>query len=339
VEQISVLIPTARQPKFLETALESVASQTVVEHIEEVLVSENLRDRESEQVCKRFKALPIRYIFRNPPVSKVQHFNCLYKEARADLVGILCDDDWWGPRHLENAVRGLKKNPDAVASASATLHVPEDNPWTGYVSRSPVLWILANRPSTCTTWCFSSEQMMAAAWIQTPFHISTLVIRRHPLQQVVSALSDLHSYQDDRMLQVQLGILGPILYEPLVDTCVRAHAEALTWQFSKGEREREFRKCTATVGDLCKTRGVDVAKIWKKYLKGLGGPILDEVGRAFRISLGDKELRDYGFGQFLLPNPAVRFIMRGSTILKNRWKTYKPIAYRSLGFMRGHIGE
>jgi hypothetical protein len=321
VKSISVLIPTAHQPTFLKTALESVAAQSAVDHIQEVLVSENLMDPGSEVVCKQFKRLPIRYIFRDPVLSKVQHFNSLYNEASGDLVAILCDDDWWGQRHLENALGALKGNRHAVASASAVLHVPEDKPWTGHVSWSPVLWILANQPSTCTTWCFSSEQMMAAAWIQTPFHISTLVIRRHVLQSVVSTLSDLHSYQDDRMLQVQLGALGSILYEPLVGTCVRAHGEALTCQFSKVEREREFRKCTSRIQEMSKVRDIDVAKVWKQYIGALRGPIVDDLGKAFRMSLGDQDLRDNGFEQFLLPHPVVRILERGRTILKNRCKT------------------
>ena len=334
MKPLSVIIPTANQPKLLKTALESVLSQTVVDQIEEVVVSENLRNRESEEVCKRFKELPIQYIFQDPPLRQVQHFRYLYNRAKAEHVAILCDDDWWGPHHLEGALRALGEHPDAVAWASAVLHVAEDSPWTGAISRSPILWVVANRPAGCTTWCLSSDQVLAVAWIHTPFHVSTLVARRRPLQKVASALAEFHPYQDDRMLQVELGSLGTVLYEPLVDTCVRAHAEALTWHFSKVERDREFRTCTSKIGDMCKARGIDVARLWKKYLAGLGGPVLDDAGRAFRMSLTDKDLREYGFEQFLQPHPVVRFVKRVRTVMKNRWKTYKPIACRSLGLMR-----
>src|SRR5688572_22058244 len=98
---ISVLVPTANHPKFLETALQSIARQTAIDKIEEVLVSENLLDRESEAVCKKFPNLPIRYILQDPPLTRFQNFDFLFNQARADLVALLCDDDWWAPGHLQ----------------------------------------------------------------------------------------------------------------------------------------------------------------------------------------------------------------------------------------------
>lgn len=330
MKPISVLIPTANQPGFLETALQSVAHQTAADQIEEVLVSENLMNRESERVCKRFKGLPIRYIFQDPPVSQVEHFIYLYNQARADLVALLCDDDWWGPGHFQGALQALKGNSDAVAWASATLHVPGDTPWTGVVSRSPILWILAGRPGVCETWCLASHQVLAATWILTPFHSSAMVIRRLALRQAVSALAGVHSYQQDRVLQVQLGTLGMILYEPVADTCIRLHPQALMLQSSKAERVGEFHKCTSLIWDLCEKRGVDVVSIWQRSLAGLNGQILEDVGTAFRKSMEDAQLRARGFEQLMLPHPLVRMLRRARTIMKNRWKPYKAVAYKKL---------
>ena len=338
MKPISVVIPTANQPEFLNTALQSVARQSAVDQIEEVLVSENLLNRESEKVCKGFRGLPIRYILRDPPLTKCQHFKCLYNEARADLIALLCDDDWWGPGHLQGAIEALSRNSDAVAWASNGLQMLEDTPWTGSVSRSPVLWIAAGLPTVCETWRLASHQVLAAAWIQTPFHASALIIRRSALRQVVSDFDDLHPYQDDRTLQVKLSTLGMILYEPSYDTYIRAHPAALTWRFSKAEREEESRKCTAFIWDLCEKSGVDLISIWQRSLRGLTGPIHEDLGRAFRIMLDKEQLQAYGFDQFLLPHPLVRMLRRARTILKNRWKLYKPIAYKSLGLAR-HKGE
>jgi glycosyltransferase involved in cell wall biosynthesis len=331
MKPISVLIPTASQPQFLKTALQSVARQTAIGKIEEILVSENLMNRESERVCNHFKALPIRYIFQDPPLSKVQHFNYLYTQASADFVALLCDDDWWGPSHLESAFETLKHHTTAVAASSACLHVPGDSLWTGVVSRSPILWLLAGRRGVCETWCFSSHQLLAAAWIQTPFHISTLVIRRPVLQEVVAGLADFHSYQDDRMLQTYLGLLGMIVYEPLADTFVRSHQEALTWQFSAAERKNEFHKGTSVIQNLCKERGVDLLSIWKASLTGINGQTLDDVGMAFRKAMVKEQLCACGFEQFVLPNPVVRMFRRSKIIIRNRWNLYKPIAHKWCG--------
>ena len=331
MKPISVLIPTANQPRFLKTALQSVARQTAVNQIEEILVSENLKNRESERVCNHFKALPIKYIYQDPTLSKVQHFNFLYTQASADFIAVLCDDDWWGPSHIERALEALKQHSGAVAAASACLHVPGDTLWTGIVSRSPALWILAGRPGICETWCLAREQVLAAAWIQTPFHISALVMRRLAVQEVVNALGNLHSYQDDRMLQMHLGLHGMVVYEPLADTFIRSHPEALTWQFSAAERRNEFRKCTAIIRNLCNERGVDVLSVWKTALTGINGQILEDVGTVFRMAMDDEQLRASGFEQFVQPHPLVRMLRRSKMVLRNRWKVYKPIAYRWCG--------
>jgi len=69
MKDVSVLIPTAKRPDLLHTALESVDRQTEIARIGEVVVIENGEDRGSADVCKRFPNLPIRYLYRNPTVS------------------------------------------------------------------------------------------------------------------------------------------------------------------------------------------------------------------------------------------------------------------------------
>jgi hypothetical protein len=133
------------------------------------------------------------------------------------------------------------------------------------------------------------------------------------------------------MLQMYLGSLGMVVYEPLPDTFVRSHPEALTWQFSAAERKKEFYKGTAIIWNLCKKRGVDPVSIWRTSLAGLNGQILEDVGIAFRKSMENNQLRACGFEQFVLPHPLVRMLRRSKMIVKNRWKAYKLIAYRWCG--------
>jgi glycosyltransferase involved in cell wall biosynthesis len=339
VKPISVLIPTANEPRFLKMALQSVARQTAVNQIEEILVSENLMNRESEAVCGQFKDLPLRYKLQDPPISVSQHYKFLFGQAKADLVAFLCDDDWWGPGHLEVAYGALSRHSEAGVWASSSLHVPGDTTWVGETSRSPILWLAANRPSVCETWCLDSRQMLAAAWIVTPFHASSMVIRRSALKEMLSPLTPEHPYQDDRIWQVQLGLHAMVLFEPSVHTYIRSHSAAHTWQYSRSERMAEFRKCTAAIEKLCVKHGIDVVALWKTYLEGMEGPILEEIGRLFRLSLEDDELRARGFERFALPNPVIRTIRRLLTIARNRWRLYKPIAYKSIGLARRPTGS
>jgi glycosyltransferase involved in cell wall biosynthesis len=333
VKPISVLIPTANQPLFLKMALQSVARQTAVDRIEEILVSENLMNRESEAVCKQFKNLPIRYILQDPPISVSQHYKFLFRQAQTDLIAFLCDDDWWGPGHLELAHKALLTHHEAEAWASNSLHLPGNTLWTGMTSRSPILWLVAGRPTVCEPWCLASHQVLAAAWIVTPFHASSMVVRKSAVQDMIAPIRTEHPYQDDRMWQVQLGLRGMFLYEPTVDTYVRSHGSAQTWQYARSERDAEFRKCTATIEELCAKRGIDLVSLWKTYLAGIDSSTLEEVGRLFRLSLGDKELRARGFAQFVTPHPVMRLLNSVRTITKNRWTQYKPIIFRSLGLI------
>jgi glycosyltransferase involved in cell wall biosynthesis len=67
---LSVVVPTAARPAYLRTALKSVANQTAADNILEVIVSENLSDKTSQGVCEEFPSLPIKYVFRNPPLHR-----------------------------------------------------------------------------------------------------------------------------------------------------------------------------------------------------------------------------------------------------------------------------
>src|SRR5262245_27603154 len=104
MKPISVLIPTAGRPKLLETALQSVVNQTAAGEIEEVVVSENRLNRNSEAVCRRFPMLPIRFALQDPHLSQGHNFDFLFNTARAEYVAVLCDDDWWGSGHLHGAL-------------------------------------------------------------------------------------------------------------------------------------------------------------------------------------------------------------------------------------------
>ena len=131
MKSISVVIPTAGQPDFLDCALRSVARQTVVHEIEEVLVSENLSDLRSRAICERFPQLPIKYVLQNPPLTLVQNYEYLLRESRAEFIAFLCDDDWWGAGHLQAALSALEKHEGAVAWFSACFYSVSDVPANG----------------------------------------------------------------------------------------------------------------------------------------------------------------------------------------------------------------
>ena len=120
MKDVSVLIPTAKRPHFLSTALESVARQTALDRIGEVLVIENGEDRGSGDVCKRFPNLPIKYIYRNPTIPASERTVSILREGSLPFVALLHDDDWWFDFHLERSLEKLGKEPSLPQHIQAT---------------------------------------------------------------------------------------------------------------------------------------------------------------------------------------------------------------------------
>src|SRR5258708_7538188 len=102
---VAIIIATANRPEFLRNALRSVSRQTAISRLAEVLVSENGGNEASRAVCAEFPELPIRYLFRTPTTTAMEHGRYLLGALpQHDLTAILHDDDWWTTHHLEDAL-------------------------------------------------------------------------------------------------------------------------------------------------------------------------------------------------------------------------------------------
>jgi glycosyltransferase involved in cell wall biosynthesis len=310
MKPISVVIPTARQPALLECALRSVGRQTAVNQIEEVLVSENLGDVRSRAVCERFAQLPIRYVLQEPRLTPVQNYQFVMRESRAEVIAFLCDDDWWGPGHLQAGLSALTTHEAAVASFGASFFVVSEVPSDGWMSRSAALWVAAGNPDLAELWELSPTHVLAATWILTPFHFSSMLVRRGAALRAMAVVKDTHPYQVDRMFIAELSAAGSLLYEPLPDSFVRWRENNVTLSTRRSERELQFRRCTEAVAEMARQRGVDVAAHWHGSL-GDGNPdVFREVAASFRRAMDERTLAALGFSRFLLPKLPVRAISR-----------------------------
>ena len=227
MKPVSVIIPTANRPKFLEEALSSVAQQTALSEIEEVIVSENGSNHESQAVCAKFKSLPIRYIFQDPPISALKHINVLAKQARAEFIAILHDDDWWGPEHLARSLQALNSHPDSVAVFSNYYKttgpsVPfylNDHTW--------LIWVISGRnfadPVVVLDEVSTMFVCLAWSWWGNA-HYSTLVGRSDAMRDAISRNSVIGNYYDnDRQFLVFLSLRGKICYLTMPEVFIRSH--------------------------------------------------------------------------------------------------------------------
>jgi glycosyltransferase involved in cell wall biosynthesis len=312
VKPISVVIPTARQPAFLDYALRSVARQTIAHEIEEVLVSENLGDPGSRAVCERFPQLPIRYVLQEPPLTPVQNYQYVLRESKADLIAFLCDDDWWGSGHLQAGMSAHENNAGAVAWFSACLYSTRDVPQDGWVFRPPGLWLAAGKPDFTSVWSLDLERLLAVCWILTPFHFSSMVLRRRPAMKALPAMIGTHAYQVDRLYFSELAAGGTTLYEPLPDTFVRWREDNVTMRVERTKRDAMFRKTTGEIWSRSERRRVDLAAAWHSYIRDADPEVLEDVGRCFRRAMDEATLIKHGFGDFILPSLPRRALLKAA---------------------------
>ena len=221
---ITVIIPTTNRPNYLRTALESVQRQTALARITEILVSENAGDRTSENVCKEFPTLPIRYIFRDPPVDGLQHGDLLIREATNQFIAILHDDDWWSQHHLAAAMELLDSQPNVVATFSHLFETFDPSGFFQVPPRLWLLWVAVGRSFRRPHQVLTAEQVLLGGLLMSCFHFSTLVARAGPLRaasaKVVESGND---YDIDRLYGPFLGEFGSVGYLTEPHTFVRIH--------------------------------------------------------------------------------------------------------------------
>jgi len=227
MKSISVIIPTANRPEFLEEALSSVARQTALNDIEEVIVSEDGGSFESKAVCAKFKSLPIKYIFQDPPMPPTEHFNVLAKQASTEFIAMFHDDDWWVPEHLERSLQALKSHPDCVATFSNFYESTGPSAPFNLNGHMWLIWSASGCNFADPVFIFDEASVMfvclAWSWWGN-FHYSTFVGRSDAARDAFSKTFETgNCYDTDRQFPVFLSLRGKICYFTMPGVFRRNH--------------------------------------------------------------------------------------------------------------------
>jgi hypothetical protein len=311
---------------MLEVTLRSIARQTALDQIKEVIVSENLSDRRSGDVCAMFPELPIRYVLRDPELGRL-HFETLFSEATAEFAAFVCDDDLWFPGHLESALRALDAHPEAAAHFSAFVTAKSELSADSWFWCAPLLWLAAGRPPRMSEYMFGHADVLALAWIITPFQWSTVVARTPAAATASFALAESpHVYYADRMFCVALSRLGPLVFDPAPDTLYRVCEGNWTQRQDPAELRAALRESDRLIAAESVEAGVDLWQMWRGYLEGgLPDEIAPFTASMIRDRFSKQELAENGLA-VLLPrdNPpplaarAVRRLRRAYRALMGR---------------------
>lgn len=259
---ISVLVPTANRPAMLRTALRSVAAQTALSTVTEVVVIENLGNRASEAVCQEFPQLPIRYVYRDPPIPPgIEASRDALSRIRCQRLALLFDDDWWMEKHLENAMTSFKNHPGAVASYAGCLWTTGEEGYLTGVYGSFLPWFGASKPMEAHRLALDLEDLLVISHINTAFHYSTLVVDSDVFRRGMECFANGNPYDTDRLIPVELGLHGKVIYDSRPQVYIRMHGGREAHRIiASGEDERWWQKSSEQLSELAKKEHIDLKK-------------------------------------------------------------------------------
>jgi predicted O-methyltransferase YrrM len=257
---ITAIIPTTNRPHFLRTALKSVHRQTALARITEIIVSENAGSRASEQVCGEFPNLPIRYIFREPTLTGLEHAVLLFGEAKNEHIAILHDDDWWSPHHIENGARQIAAHADLGAYYSAYFMVGSERAHL-QCHATQEFWAGAGFPSFETEWTMTLADTAVACLVDVPCSFSSLIASRRHLQTAwEEVVKSGNCYDNDRTAILELAKLGNIIVNPAPEIFVRFHP-GQDQKRSSPEQVKEFKKASLQyLLNLCRKHQINLGE-------------------------------------------------------------------------------
>lgn len=132
--RISVCIPTYNYSRYIGVAVRSVLRQTFTDL--EVVVVDNASTDDTEAVVHRYAGEDrrIRFYRNNENLGMARNFNRALHLAQADVVKVLCADDYLHPLALERSLEALQSNASVSVVTTGRMLVDTYGRPTGYVT-------------------------------------------------------------------------------------------------------------------------------------------------------------------------------------------------------------
>ena len=266
--KISLIIHTANRPEMLAVALNSVAKQTGLKYISEVIVIENLLNKNSGDICRRFPQLNINYVFLERTIPPGYNLTIEgIKYAKEEIVAYLFDDDWWTDKHIERAVESFQTSSDVVATYGSSLFITSPN---GYWLKSEFSFnqyfsYSGNYKNSKMN--FTLEDTVVASLLRTTFHFSTLVVRKDILLNSIECFRDGNPYDTDRLIAVELALRGQIIVDNQQSAFIRTHNNTERNRvYSSGEAQLWWDRSTERILDVAKQKNINLKDAYQKRM-------------------------------------------------------------------------
>jgi hypothetical protein len=322
---VTILIPAANRPGYLRTALASVAAQTAVDEIVEVIVSESTGNSRTGDVCREFPQLPIKYILRDdvvrdPLANFVHHFSALSTPRWAgEFTVMLHDDDWWTPDFLCKGIDALRANSKASTFCCLSFNIEGERASKVECDSIPVLffWFGARYPDMAPLWSIDREGMVMSCILDTPAHYATILARAEAYRQSALIYETGNRWDVDRMLLSELSRHGDILFSPIAHAYYRRHALQASHLVRVDNRKRQMPKTTEWI---IERSGEDRADLADRFYERIR--CCPEEGRAelyFRLAM------PWALPALVAPLDPAHPVARFSRRLRNRMRVRKAL--------------
>src|SRR4249919_3267459 len=124
--RVSVGMPVFNAERYLETALESILSQSYKDF--ELVVSDNASTDRTRQICEAHAAMDsrIKYVCNPQNYGVIHNFNNTFRLSSGEYFKWAASDDVCGRDYLRRAVEILDRDPSVVLVWAKTLGIDEE---------------------------------------------------------------------------------------------------------------------------------------------------------------------------------------------------------------------
>jgi glycosyltransferase involved in cell wall biosynthesis len=135
--RVSIGLPVFNGENYLAEAIQSVLEQSLSDL--ELIISDNASNDRTEEICRDYASTDsrIRYFRNSSNLGAAPNYNIAWDHGQGEYFKWLAHDDRLLPHFVENTVRVLDDNPDAVLCNTVTEYIGADGEHLGYY-RSPL---------------------------------------------------------------------------------------------------------------------------------------------------------------------------------------------------------
>ncbi len=131
--EVTIIVPTYRRTTLLKRAINSIQNQTYSNI--KIYVSDDASGDDTEKVVTEIANNDSRILYHcnKKNLGPTDNYVNAMLKVNTPFIAFCADDDIFLPHHLENAIDGFKKFPDAGFSINETISM-DDNGWVAFVS-------------------------------------------------------------------------------------------------------------------------------------------------------------------------------------------------------------